>query len=171
MKRTRVVFLCATVASIGLAQTHGFAQRSSPAPASTQKPRPATPRKAPAPAQPSPVSSHSTQDHTAVVRKYCATCHSEKGKAGGLSLDEWFARSHHDASGLLAWLAQSPHVVPGQPESSRLISALASPRGSMAGVLAPREIDVIRDWIRQLPDGVVAPENAMRATSTGIPKA
>src|SRR6185503_10153510 len=87
MKRTRVVFLCAAVACVGLAQTHGLAQRPSSAPASTQKPRPATPRKAPAPAQPLLVSSHAaSQDHTAVVRKYCATCHSEKGKAGGLSL-------------------------------------------------------------------------------------
>jgi len=86
-------------------------------------------------------------------------------RADGRSLDEWFARSRHNASGLLAWLAQSPHVVPGQPESSRLISALASPRGSMAGVLAPREIDVIRDWIRQLPDGVVAPASSPAATA------
>jgi hypothetical protein len=47
--------------------------------------------------------------------------------------------------------------VPGQPERSRLIAALASPRGSMAGALAPREIDVVREWIRQLPDGPAAP--------------
>jgi hypothetical protein len=85
--------------------------------------------------------------------------------ANGPSLDHRFAQSRRDSSELLAWLAQSPHVVPGQPEGSRLISALASPRGAMAGVLAPHEIDVVRDWIRQLPDGIAAPAVATAAAT------
>src|SRR5437867_9006309 len=78
MKRARVVALCTAVVCLGLAAGHALAQ------------------KAPA-AQPAPVSSHTqgaakpvaaapSQDHNAVIRRYCATCHSEARKAGGLSL-------------------------------------------------------------------------------------
>jgi hypothetical protein len=76
---------------------------------------------------------------------------------GGGPLDERFAQAHRDPAGLLQWLAKSPHVVAGRPELSRLVTSFASPRGSMAGVLAPAEVGIVRDWIRQLPQGLVAP--------------
>jgi len=45
------------------------------------------------PAAPKPATSHPVApagmpaaEQTALVKQYCATCHSERGKAGGLSL-------------------------------------------------------------------------------------
>jgi hypothetical protein len=49
-------------------------------------------------------------------------------QADGRSLDTLFAQAQGDPRVLLGWLATSAHVVPGQPERSRLIAALASPR-------------------------------------------
>jgi mono/diheme cytochrome c family protein len=51
------------------------------APAAAQAPRPAR-AAATAPAAPA----FDAAAHTATVKTYCATCHSERGKAGGLSL-------------------------------------------------------------------------------------
>jgi mono/diheme cytochrome c family protein len=51
------------------------------APAPTSSPAPAR-RRAAAPAVPT----FDAVNHTATVKQYCATCHSERGKAGGLSL-------------------------------------------------------------------------------------
>jgi hypothetical protein len=90
-----------------------------------------------------------------------AMAYHSRVRAGGPSLDTLFAQSHSDPRALLKWMAKSSYVAPGQPERSRLVIALASPRGSMAGVLAPREIDVVREWIRQLPEGIVAPSASL----------
>jgi len=73
-------------------------------------------------------------------------------RAGEGTLDARFAMARRDPRELLQWLAQSTYVVPGRPEESRLVASLASPRGSMAGVLAPHEIDIVRDWIRTLSE-------------------
>src|SRR5471032_1190425 len=45
----------------------------------------AQPRKPAAPPALKPVASH-TPDYNTTVRRYCAGCHSDKGKSGGLSL-------------------------------------------------------------------------------------
>ena len=64
------------------------AQAPAPTPARPQ----AAPAAAQAPAAPRPAASHaasnssSAEDQSALVKQYCATCHSERGKAGGLSL-------------------------------------------------------------------------------------
>ena len=84
MTRATCAFFAAAVVFVGVARTNGLAQRSTQSPA----PKPASvahaPQRAPAPAA-KPVASH-TQDLNPVVRRYCAGCHSDKGKAGGLSL-------------------------------------------------------------------------------------
>src|SRR5213078_4674607 len=55
-------------------------------PAATAAARPVRHQAAPAkPAAITPVAAH-TQDLNPVVKRYCAGCHSDKGKAGGLSL-------------------------------------------------------------------------------------
>jgi hypothetical protein len=69
MRRARSAFLSAGIVWLGLTATSGLAQSRQVA------------------AKPALVPSHSAApDHTAVVKRYCATCHSDKGKAGGLSL-------------------------------------------------------------------------------------
>jgi uncharacterized protein DUF1592/uncharacterized protein DUF1588/uncharacterized protein DUF1585/uncharacterized protein DUF1587/uncharacterized protein DUF1595 len=78
--RTHGVFLATLVAGIGLqaaAATGGpAAAQRAPAKAAPAKAAPAKT----APATPAP------QDHTAIVRRYCVTCHNDARKSGGLSL-------------------------------------------------------------------------------------
>jgi mono/diheme cytochrome c family protein len=73
--------------------------RQGQAPASAPAPKPAAPAAA-APAAPRPAATHaaapalpgmSAANQTQVVTQYCATCHSDKAKAGGLSLSGWDA--------------------------------------------------------------------------------
>ena len=78
-------FLCLALASaIGLAQKPTAAPAGQPVrtPPVTAKPKP------------TPAASHApqtadAQDHNAVVRRYCVTCHNEKRKTGGLSLESF----------------------------------------------------------------------------------
>src|SRR2546427_10041492 len=93
MTRVRSVTLLIGLLGLGLTASVGFAQKRSTAPAAQGRP---------APAPPAPVSAHAvsvrpsapkaaapiapSQDHNAVIRKYCVTCHSEPRKTGGLSL-------------------------------------------------------------------------------------
>ncbi len=57
------------------------------APTATKPQTPAAPKPAVSHAQPSAVESGATLEaQTALVKQYCATCHSERGKSGGLSL-------------------------------------------------------------------------------------
>jgi hypothetical protein len=79
--------------SSGLDQT---APATKPAPdRAAPQAAPAAPKIQPAPVRgPAPVGSHPTtstaardqQDHNAVVRRYCVTCHNDKTKTGGVSL-------------------------------------------------------------------------------------
>ncbi|PYR62658.1 MAG: hypothetical protein DMF91_05935 [Acidobacteria bacterium] len=75
LKSVNPTFLAGAILWFGLAGPVGFAERQP------------SPRAA---AQPRPVSSHTsaspTEDQNALVRRYCATCHSEARKTGGLSL-------------------------------------------------------------------------------------
>jgi hypothetical protein len=118
MTRATCAFFAAA-ALFAMARTNGLAQRSTQSPA----PKPAaaatqTPPRAPAPAA-KPVASH-TQDLNPVVRRYCTGCHSDKGKAGGLSL----------AAFDVAHAAQTPEV------AEKMIRKLQA--GFMPPPLAPR---------------------------------
>src|SRR5688572_14414979 len=73
MKRHLIAIPAAVLAMLGVAAATG------------QAPRVKTP------GTPGPVVSHalptaSAESQTALVKQYCATCHSDRGKAGGLSL-------------------------------------------------------------------------------------
>jgi Protein of unknown function (DUF1592)/Protein of unknown function (DUF1588)/Protein of unknown function (DUF1585)/Protein of unknown function (DUF1587)/Protein of unknown function (DUF1595) len=77
MNRATLGFLAGGVLCLGVA---GNAQRAQPAAKPTSAPPAAV-----KPAAIKPVAAHSP-DLNPVVKRYCAGCHSDKGKAGGLSL-------------------------------------------------------------------------------------
>jgi mono/diheme cytochrome c family protein len=90
MKRLVVGILGVAIASLSLAAQGAQTPRlAAPAPKpaiKTATPKPAVSHSQ-APAAPSAPSSMLDADaQTALVKQYCATCHSERGKAGGLSL-------------------------------------------------------------------------------------
>jgi hypothetical protein len=118
MTRATCAFFAAAVLFVCVARTNGLAQRSTQSPAPKPAPAVRTPPRAPAPAA-KPVASH-TQDLNPVVRRYCAGCHSDKGKAGGLSL----------AAFDVARAAQTPEV------AEKVIRKLQA--GFMPPPLAPR---------------------------------
>ena len=103
---------------MGLARTNGLAQRSAQSPTPKLGSTAHTPPRGPGAAA-KPVASH-TQDLNPVVRRYCAGCHSDKGKAGGLSL----------AAFDVAHAAQTPEV------AEKMIRKLQA--GFMPPPLAPR---------------------------------
>ena len=97
MKQVFLASACAALLSLGLAARAAQAP-ASPAttPATAPAPRAAAPRTAtprpvatarPAATTPAMVAAEQTR----LVTTYCATCHSERGKAGGLSLANWDA--------------------------------------------------------------------------------
>ncbi len=85
MRRATVGLLgAAVVAMIGLA-------RAEPPLTANSHQASARPTRPPDRSAPQPLASHRTEistaaSHTALVRQYCAPCHSDRGKAGGLSL-------------------------------------------------------------------------------------
>ena len=81
MRRT-VAFLVCGLALVAVEARNIKADRS---PQQNQAPAPARTGAAPAPAQPA---SAPAVDANAVVQKYCATCHSERVKSGGLVLQD-----------------------------------------------------------------------------------
>jgi hypothetical protein len=109
MTRGRFAFLAGAVLWVCAASLGAQAQKPivRPAPVAARQPAP------------KPVASH-TQDLNPVVKRYCAGCHSEKGKAGGLSL----------ATFDVAQAAQNPEV------AERMIRKLQA--GFMPPPLAPR---------------------------------
>jgi len=69
--------------------TAALLAQSSPATTAAKKPAPATTAAAPArkaPAAPAHATEMADEPQAALVKQYCATCHSERGKSGGLSL-------------------------------------------------------------------------------------
>ena len=82
----------------------GLAARDrAPAPSSqTSTPAATASRQAPRPAPVAPVASHavptalSAREQSDLVKTYCATCHSERAKAGGLSLAGFDAMKAHE---------------------------------------------------------------------------
>src|SRR5262245_61850323 len=83
MKSPALVCVCVAAACLGVAGVTTTAQR----PAATP-PKPRTTTAAPAHAKPAvpPQTSAATQETNATVRRYCAGCHSDARKSGGLSL-------------------------------------------------------------------------------------
>lgn len=88
-------FLGAAVLCLAMATAIGSAQDPATPPPASLKPAP----------QPKlrPVTSHANsatpaQDHNAVVRRYCVTCHNEKRKTGGLSLETFDVARAADAA-------------------------------------------------------------------------
>jgi mono/diheme cytochrome c family protein len=86
MKRFLAAIPGTVVLAVGVVLATDQTPRQSPAPA----PRASTPAR---PASATPVASHAPTDgpmsveaQTQMVKQYCATCHSDRGKAGGLSL-------------------------------------------------------------------------------------
>src|SRR5215218_7088526 len=78
---------------IGLTTTVGFAQKPAPRPASA----PAASRTA-RPAPKTVAATPAAADHNAVIKRYCATCHSDARKSGGLSLASFdVTQAAHDA--------------------------------------------------------------------------
>ncbi len=94
------VSLGALVVSVGLqapfdspalarsAAARALAQARQATPTKPVPAKPAAPAKPATPVKPvtAPPSALAAQDHTAVIKQYCTGCHSERGKAGGLSL-------------------------------------------------------------------------------------
>ena len=90
MKRLILAVLVAAIPSLHLAATGGQA----PVTPTAAPPAPAKPASRPTPAQaPAPVASHApvasafgVAEQNAMVKQYCVGCHSDRGKAGGLTL-------------------------------------------------------------------------------------
>ncbi len=92
MKQVFLASACAALLSLGLAARAAQA----PAPSSAAAPRAAAPRATTARPVSTARASTATPtmvaaEQTRLVTTYCATCHSERGKAGGLSLANWDA--------------------------------------------------------------------------------
>ena len=103
MTRGSVSVVGTVVVGLGLAVATGFAERgqtagpAAPPPAQTASPRPAV-----RPTRPVPAASHllspalSAREQSDLVKTYCATCHSDRAKAGGLSLAGFDAMKAHE---------------------------------------------------------------------------
>jgi len=78
-----------------------------------------------------------------LLRTRCQTCHSEQGKAGGLSVAT--------IAGLRQGGKRGPAVVPGDPDASilyRLVSGAGKPAMPLGGDPLPKpEVEAIRQWI------------------------
>src|SRR5688572_10974798 len=84
MKSAGAACLPVAILWLGLTAYAGPAQQSQAPP----KPRPA-PVRSHTPTQGTPkvpATAAAPEDHTAVIRKYCVTCHNDTKKTGGLSL-------------------------------------------------------------------------------------
>ena len=109
MTRARVSVVGAALLGVWTAASTGLANRGqSPASSPTATPAAAAPAAA-APARqsnraavPAPAASHaispalSAREQSNLVKTYCATCHSERAKAGGLSLAGFDAMKAHE---------------------------------------------------------------------------
>jgi len=91
----------AALLGVGLAASTGVADRGQSAPRAAQSAAPAAARPATRTAPAAPVASHalspalSAREQSELIKTYCATCHSERAKAGGLSLAGFDAMRAH----------------------------------------------------------------------------
>jgi mono/diheme cytochrome c family protein len=101
MKQLAIGSLGIVLATLTLTAQSAQSPRISPTPTpATAKPAAAKPP-APKPAvshapAPTPEPSLTTEAQTALVKQYCATCHSDRGKAGGLTLASFDAATIED---------------------------------------------------------------------------
>ena len=78
-----------------------------------------------------------------VLRDNCLACHSEEKHKGGLRLST--------RKGLLAGADVGPVVDAKSPEASRILRALqaeADPHMPPRKQLTPRQVGILRDWVR-----------------------
>jgi hypothetical protein len=66
-------------------------------------------------------------------------------------IDEYLNPKTFDGPALLAALASSPWVSPGDPDRSALLKRLISFGGPMLSVFSPVEVQIIENWINSLP--------------------
>jgi mono/diheme cytochrome c family protein len=132
----------AALLGVGLAASTGVADRGQSAPRAAQSAaaaaRPAT-RTAPA----APVASHalspalSAREQSELIKTYCATCHSERAKAGGLSLAGFDAMRAHEQQDvvekMIRKLSAGLMPPPGakRPEGTALDALTAALEGRM----------------------------------------
>ena len=95
-----------------------------------------------------------------VLRDNCLACHSEEKHKGGLRLSS--------RKGLLAGADVGPVVLAKNPEESRILKVLqadADPHMPPKKQLTPRQIGILRDWIRA---GTPWDEAALRRDATHV---
>ncbi|GAA1332027.1 iron-containing redox enzyme family protein [Saccharothrix algeriensis] len=78
-------------------------------------------------------------------------------RLGEDTLSALLARARTDPAPVLAALAGSRLVKPGDADGSPLVNGLIGERGPMFRVFAPEDVTVIRRWIDGLPDARTAP--------------
>ncbi len=144
MTRGSVSVVGTVVVALGLAAATGFAERgqtagrAAPTPAQTASPGPTV-----RPTRPVPAASHvlspalSAREQSDLVKTYCATCHSERAKAGGLSLAGFDAMKAHEQQDvvekMIRKLSAGLMPPPGakRPEAAMLASLTSALEGRM----------------------------------------
>jgi mono/diheme cytochrome c family protein len=102
MTRASVSVVGVALLGVGMAVATGLAERGQAPARAAQSAPPATVRPAARTTAPVPAPSHvlspalSARQQTELVATYCATCHSERAKAGGLSLAGFDAMKAHE---------------------------------------------------------------------------
>ena len=102
MTRASVSVVGVALLGVGMAVATGLAERGQAPARATQPAAPVAARPAPRATTPTPTPPHvlssalSARQQTELVATYCATCHSERAKAGGLSLAGFDAMKAHD---------------------------------------------------------------------------
>lgn len=91
-------------------------------------------------------------------------------RLGGKKIDEHLAPTTFDGPALLADLARSPWIKPGDPDRSALLKRLIAFGGPMLAVFSPVEVQIIESWIDSLPPkGAECPASEASATSASDP--
>jgi hypothetical protein len=89
-------------------------------------------------------------------------------RLGGKRIDEHLAPATFDGPALLADLARSPWIRPGDPDRSALLKRLIGFGGPMLSVFSPVEVQIIENWIDSLPaERDPSPTPEASATSAG----
>ncbi len=90
-----------------------------------------------------------------------AAVHHDAYRLQDRPLSAWLRDSRAEPARLLAALAASPLVVPGDAGRSRLVASLVAERGPMFRIFSPDDLAVIRPWIDALPPRATAPTTAV----------
>ncbi len=130
MKQLFLASGCLALLSFGLAARAAQAPAAAPsAPPRATAPRPPAPRAASAaPRAVAPVSTMVAAEQTRLVTTYCATCHSERGKAGGLSLANWDAMKAQQQPEIVEKMIRKMRAGMMPPPGAKKPEAAPSPR-------------------------------------------